>query len=74
MDGTLWSINILPDQLQIVNPIFILGLVPLFESVIYPLLGKCNLLVTPLKRMSVGGIIAALAFVVSAIVELNIEV
>ena len=74
MDGTLGSITILPDQFQIANPLLILALVPTFDSVIYPLSTKCGLVLTPLKRMSIGGLFAALAFVVSGAVELLIEV
>lgn len=64
--------TILPDQLQIVNPLFILALVPIFEAAVYPLFAKCGLL-TPLQRIGVGGLLAALAFVISGIVELNLE-
>ena len=74
MDGTLGSITILPDQFQIANPLLIIALVPIFDSVIYPFLSKCGLVLTPLKRMSIGGLLAALAFVVSGAVELLIEV
>ena len=75
MDGTLGSMStmtILPDQLQLSNPLFILILVPLFEAVVFPLFDKCRLL-TPLQRKGVGGLLAALAFVISGIVELNLE-
>ena len=73
MDGTLGATTIKPDQLQILNPLLILTLVPLFESVIYPCFKKCGLL-TPLQRIGVGGLLAGLAFVISGIVELNLEV
>lgn len=73
MDGTLGAITIKPDQLQIVNPLLILALVPVFESVIYPCFKKCGLL-TPLQRIGAGGLLAGLAFVVSGIVELQLEV
>ena len=74
MNGILGSTTILPDQFQIANPLLIMVLVPTFDSVIYPLCTKCGLNLTPLKRMSIGGLLAALAFVVSGVVELFIEV
>ncbi|KAF3843220.1 hypothetical protein F7725_002069 [Dissostichus mawsoni] len=43
-----------PDQMQTVNPILILTLVPIMDSLIYPLIKKCGLNFTPLKRMTVG--------------------
>lgn len=74
MDGRLSDVaTIKADQLQIANPLLILALVPVFESLVYPLFTKCGLL-TPLQRIGTGGILAALAFVVSGIVELNLEV
>ncbi len=73
MDGTLGATTIKPDQLQIVNPLLILALVPVFESVIYPCFKKCGLL-TPLQRIGAGGLLAGLAFVISGIVELQLEV
>ena len=72
MDGNLGAITILPDQLMVLNPILILALVPTFDALIYPLFAKCGLL-TPLQRIGVGGLLAALAFVVSGVVELNLE-
>ncbi|XP_032791790.2 solute carrier family 15 member 2 isoform X1 [Daphnia magna] len=72
MDGTLGVTTIKPDQLQIVNPLLILALVPVFESVIYPCFKKCGLL-TPLQRIGTGGLLAGFAFVVSGIVELYLE-
>ena len=61
------------DQMQIVNPLLILLLVPLFESVVYPAFSKCNLF-TPLQRMTTGGILAGVAFIISGVIELQLEV
>lgn len=66
------SFSIRADQMQIVNPVLILLLVPFFESVVYPFFAKYNLL-TPLQRMASGGILAGVAFVISGIIELQLE-
>ncbi|XP_069009993.1 solute carrier family 15 member 1 [Embiotoca jacksoni] len=73
MDGNFGALVIQPDQMQTVNPILILTLVPLMDSVIYPLIQKCGLNFTPLKRMTVGMFLAAVAFICAALVELQIE-
>lgn len=73
MDGKIGSATILPDQMGIVNPLFILALVPVFESLVYPCFRKCGLL-TPLQRIGAGGVITGLAFVISGFVELSLEV
>ncbi|XP_054275603.1 peptide transporter family 1-like isoform X2 [Macrosteles quadrilineatus] len=73
MDGRLGPFTIKPDQMQVVNPFLILTFIPLFDSVVYPALARCHLLTRPLQRLSVGGLLAALAFLVSAFVEMKLE-
>lgn len=73
MDGDFGLLVIQPDQMQTVNPILILTLVPVMDSVIYPLIKKCGLNFTPLKRMTVGMMMAAIAFVCAALVQLQID-
>ncbi|CAG5865632.1 unnamed protein product [Menidia menidia] len=73
MNGDFGLLVIQPDQMQTVNPILILTLVPVMDSLIYPLIKKCGLNFTPLKRMTVGMILAALAFVCAAVVQLQID-
>uniref|UniRef100_A0AAQ6A410 Solute carrier family 15 member 1 n=1 Tax=Amphiprion ocellaris TaxID=80972 RepID=A0AAQ6A410_AMPOC len=58
---------------QTVNPILILVLVPIVDSLVYPLIAKCKLNFTPLKRMTVGMLLAGLAFVAAALVQLQID-
>jgi hypothetical protein len=52
--------------------VLVLALIPVFDQVIYPLLGKVGILKKPLQRLTVGGIFAAIAFIVSGIVELQL--
>ena len=42
MDGYTFGFQILPDQMQVANPILILTLIPLFDYVVYPLLGESS--------------------------------
>nr|XP_023020022.1 peptide transporter family 1-like [Leptinotarsa decemlineata] len=73
MDGDIGFYTILPDQFQVVNPLLILAFIPIFSYWVYPLLSKCNLLKTPLQRMAAGGLLAAVAFAVSALVSIALE-
>ncbi|XP_068560875.1 solute carrier family 15 member 1 [Cebidichthys violaceus] len=73
MDGNFGLLVIQPDQMQTVNPILILTLVPIMDSLIYPLIKKCGLNFTPLKRMTVGMMMAAVAFVCAAVVQTEID-
>ncbi|XP_036396014.1 solute carrier family 15 member 1-like [Megalops cyprinoides] len=73
MDGNFGALIIQPDQMQTVNPILILVLVPIVDSAVYPLIKKCGLNFTPLKRMTVGMLLAGLAFVAAALVQIEID-
>ncbi|KOX78297.1 Peptide transporter family 1 [Melipona quadrifasciata] len=61
-----------PDQMQVFNPLLVLVFIPLFETCLYPLMGKIGLR-TPLRILSVGGFLASLSFVAAAFVELELE-
>uniref|UniRef100_A0A672K675 Solute carrier family 15 member 1-like n=1 Tax=Sinocyclocheilus grahami TaxID=75366 RepID=A0A672K675_SINGR len=58
---------------QTVNPILILTLVPIMDRLIFPLIQKCGLNFSPLKRMTVGMLFAAMAFVSAALVQIEID-
>lgn len=72
MDGRVGWFTILPDQMNVFNPLMILILVPLFEALIYPL---CNRVfkVTPLRKMAVGGILAAVAFCIAGFLQIKVN-
>uniref|UniRef100_A0AAQ4R1T0 Solute carrier family 15 member 1 n=1 Tax=Gasterosteus aculeatus aculeatus TaxID=481459 RepID=A0AAQ4R1T0_GASAC len=72
MDGDFVRSD-LPSRHQTINAILILLLVPIVESVIYPLIAKCKINFTPLRRITVGMFFAALAFIAAALVEIQIE-
>uniref|UniRef100_A0A8C2GM75 Solute carrier family 15 member 1 n=1 Tax=Cyprinus carpio TaxID=7962 RepID=A0A8C2GM75_CYPCA len=58
---------------QIVNPILIVIMVPIMASAVYPLIKKCGLNFTPLRRMTVGMLLASLAFVAAALLQIQID-
>ncbi|CAH2035220.1 unnamed protein product, partial [Iphiclides podalirius] len=65
-----WTLK--ADQMQVLNPLLILIFIPLFEVAIYPFLTWCKLVRKPLHKMILGGILAAVAFLISGVVELNL--
>uniref|UniRef100_A0A8K9Y0L4 Solute carrier family 15 member 1 n=1 Tax=Oncorhynchus mykiss TaxID=8022 RepID=A0A8K9Y0L4_ONCMY len=74
--GSRWTLQATTmdgNFVRTVNPILILALVPIMDSLVYPLIKKCHLNFTPLKRMTVGMLIAALAFVAAALLQLQID-
>uniref|UniRef100_A0A670KGT0 Solute carrier family 15 member 1 n=1 Tax=Podarcis muralis TaxID=64176 RepID=A0A670KGT0_PODMU len=78
MDGDFVIINFLVfsplSSQQTVNPILIVIMVPVVDAVVYPLIKKCHINFTPLRKMTVGMLLAALAFVVAAVVQVQIDV
>lgn len=74
MNGYIGRFVIKPDQMQVANAILLFLSIPFFEIVVYPLFRKCNLLVQPLQKMVVGGVLASLAFLAAGIVETKIDV
>merc|ERR1719244_736630 len=72
MNGVVGNAGtIKPDQMQVINPLLILFLLPLFDRIIYPAFAKFNLLVKPLQRMTAGGILTACSFFTSGFLELE---
>ncbi|XP_025730472.1 solute carrier family 15 member 1 isoform X2 [Callorhinus ursinus] len=73
MSGKVGLIEIQPDQMQTVNAILIVIMVPIMDAVVYPLIAKCGFNFTSLKKMTVGMFLASMAFVVAAIVQVEID-
>ncbi|KHN79059.1 Peptide transporter 3 [Toxocara canis] len=72
MDGRVGPFTILPDQMNTFNPLIILITVPIFEAFVYPAARKvCN--VTPLRKMAAGGVLAAVAFIMAALLQLEVN-
>ncbi len=62
MDRTFLGIEWEASQIQALNPIIVMVLIPLFSWGLYPLVEKLGVKVTPLRKMSVGMIFAGLSF------------
>ena len=76
MDRTInlgfFQFELLPDQVQSINPILIVTLAPIFSFFIYPLVNRFFKL-TYLRKISLGLFIAALSFVVIGWIEGQME-
>jgi POT family proton-dependent oligopeptide transporter len=57
------------DVIQNLNPISIVIMVPIIDHLLYPGLRKMGIAFTPIKRMTVGFLISALAMVASAVMQ-----
>ncbi len=72
MDLNFFGIQLLPEQVQTANPIFILLFIPLVNYVIYPFMGKF-FEPTPLRRIGIGLGLTAGSFLVIAYIQSMID-
>lgn len=72
MVGDIGFYEVLPDQMQLVNPVLILFFIPVYEMVFYPFLSLLGIR-RPLQKLALGGIFAGIAFLISAAVEYKLE-
>ena len=62
----------LPAQIVAVNPLLIMALIPLFNYVIYPAISLIFPL-TPLRKVSIGFFVTAVAFAIPALIQRSID-
>ena len=72
MDRVFLGVEWFESQVQFINPVLILIMIPLFAYVVYPLAGKV-FEVTPLRKIGTGLFLASAVFALSAWIELQIE-
>src|SRR5438876_1160513 len=72
MDRHLFGIEWLSSQIQTVNPIFILVMLPLFSYWLYPFVEKFIRL-TPLRKMGAGLFVTAASFFLVAMIQTRID-
>lgn len=73
MTQSIGSLPVSSSQMQAINPVMVMILIPTFTFFIYPTLEKLGLKMTPLRRMSIGMFLGAVAFASIAIVQSWIE-
>ncbi|KAL6731232.1 hypothetical protein Aduo_002134 [Ancylostoma duodenale] len=72
LDGQIGWITVLPEQINILNPLIVIIMVPVFEAFIYPIARKI-FHVTPLRKMAVGGLLTATAFIMAGLLQLEVN-
>ncbi len=68
MDRHFLGIHWLESQIQVINPILVMMLIPLFHFVIYPQVNKIFTL-TPIRKLSIGFFLATASFALIAMVQ-----
>ena len=69
MNLTVLGFDLLPSQIQSLNPLLVMALIPFANSVVYPGMQRIGFNPTPLRRMTVGMFMASIAFVTVALIQ-----
>lgn len=72
LDGDMGFYTIKPDQMIVLNSCLGVILIPVFEHFFYPFLSKVGIK-TSLQKITLGLVFAAVAFILAAFVEFQIE-
>ena len=70
--GTGRTISLLASQISAVNPLFVMTLIPFNNYFLYPFISKRGFEMTPLRRMTIGMLLASLAFVAVALIQMRV--
>lgn len=73
LDLRMFGVQLLPEQIQTANPIFLLTMIPVFTYGIYPFLERKGIKPTPLRKIGVGLFLTGLSFVVIALIQQSID-
>jgi POT family proton-dependent oligopeptide transporter len=65
--------QILPEQINFINPLFLVLLIPVFNSFIFPKLEKAGIKPTPLRKIGGGLVIIGIAFLIIALLQESID-
>jgi POT family proton-dependent oligopeptide transporter len=73
LDLNVFGHTFLPEQIQTVNPAFLLTMIPIFTYFIYPFFDRIGIKPTPLRRIGTGLFLTGLSFVVIALIQQSID-
>jgi POT family proton-dependent oligopeptide transporter len=73
MDPQVGSFKFEPSQMQFINPMLVMLLIPLLTGVIYPAIKRTGWEFTPLRRMPLGLIVGAFSYVIAGYYQVRIE-
>ena len=73
LDLTLFGYQLFAEQIQTFNPIFLVGMIPVMTYIVFPLLEKMGIKVTPLRKIGAGLFLTAITFVIIALIQESID-
>ncbi len=73
LDLHVFGYELLPEQVQTFNPVFLISMIPIFTYGIYPFFEKIGLKPTPLRKIGAGLLLTAFCFIIIALLQKNID-
>lgn len=73
MDRLVFGIQFDASQISALNPLMVMVLIPFNDFVLFPLLEKLGVAMPPLRRMTIGMLVAGFAFASVALIQTAIE-
>ncbi|RZK75051.1 MAG: MFS transporter, partial [Pedobacter sp.] len=73
LDRNILGYDFLAEQIQTVNPAFLLMFIPIFTYFVYPFFERMGIKTTPLRRIGAGLILTMLSFVIIALLQTRID-
>jgi proton-dependent oligopeptide transporter, POT family len=73
MDRVIWGYNLKASQIQSLNPLIVMLLIPFVDRLLYPGVERLGFKATPLRRMTAGMLIAGSSFVAVALIQHQID-
>jgi POT family proton-dependent oligopeptide transporter len=68
-----WDFTLLPAQMQAINPILVMLLIPLNNVALFPLMRVIGITPTPLRRMGAGIALSGLAWIAVGAIQLTMD-
>jgi POT family proton-dependent oligopeptide transporter len=68
-----WEFRLLPAQMQAVNPILVMLLIPVNNLLLFPLMRMIGITPTPLRRMGMGIALSASAWIVIGMIQMAMD-
>ena len=68
-----WEFTLLPAQMQAVNPILVMLLIPFNNLALFPIMRAIGITPTPLRRMGMGIALAGVSWIVIGMIQLQMD-
>ncbi|AEI66043.1 POT family MFS transporter [Corallococcus macrosporus] len=73
MDPQVGPFTFQASQMQFVNPLLVMLLIPFLTAVVYPAFQRAGWELTPLRRMPLGLVVGALSFIIAGFFQVTME-